>query len=92
MFCKESLGPLLRNGASDSERSAASFLNNAKNYLVDTHKWLVYEAKLLVLCDFLNKAQNSFCVKKRLNSLKRNLNKSSREKGIFDVLDLIWNF
>ena len=27
---------LLRNGASDSKRSAASFLNNAKNYLIDT--------------------------------------------------------
>ena len=27
-----------------------------------TIKWLVYEAKLLVLCDFLNEAQNSFCV------------------------------
>ena len=58
---------LLRNGASDSERSAASFLNNAKNYLVETRlaKFIVCEAKFLVLCDFLNEAQNSKSAWKR---------------------------
>ena len=41
---------LLRNGAGDSEGSAASFLDNAKDYLVETRfaKSLVYEKKFLV--------------------------------------------
>ena len=30
------ISQLLRNEARDSEQSAASFLNNTKNYLVDT--------------------------------------------------------